>query len=328
MAQELAIPVEEAPATKTPAQQTTPSRPRMQQPWRLPNGFEEYYMLLALHTKDRQWCDRMSIGAQIRKVDARAGVQVIPWRAICLIEVAALTKNKGVCKFVQGVTVDNLNGKEFNAQYCEATVAARALPVPDFAENHWLETNPFSPKLINAQGILRSLGFSEKDLLSQEQQGLYQVVTRKSWDDFLIKVMLDSRWVTNPNRPDPDKFNIMVKRSVNLPNFANGDAAADRFLQYTGTNVKLPANCYENPTSEFSCRMLQCLASTDLLTCRALAKSADTKALRDVYYGKCEAANKQLSRENIESVCKREVDDPYTKVFLGPPETFLPYLVR
>lgn len=295
--------------------------------WRHPNGLEEYYMLLALATNDKRWCDRISLESQLRKVDARPGVQVIGWRSVCLIEVARATQNASLCRWVRGINAGALNGQEFNENYCLAMVQKPRGNRINFNENHWLQTNPYEPRLLNAQAILRNIGFQEADLLEVNRQGLYENVTKSTWSDFLMKKMLDPDAATY-NLRDPAKFEILLKRSTYLPDFSSSSQPADRYLRYSGTLVKLPENCYENATSEFSCRMLECLNVRDLFACRAMADTQEIKNLKILFKSKCVQKEAQSNPDSAQFVCDKQVDEPFQKIFEGPPETFLPYLNR
>jgi hypothetical protein len=322
-AQPKAVPAAVLPTpAPEPVKSSKPTQ-RYEQPWRLPNGIEEYYMLLALDTGNRQWCERMSPAAQLRKVDARVGVQVISWRDTCLIEVAVKTQNKELCRFVRGVYVDALNGKEFGNDYCLSYIQ-RASSQRRSEALHWLQRDPYKPLLINAPGILRSLGFSEDDLVDKHQQGLYQVIVKSTWEQFLLQRMLGQYSNSQRQEGDQARYDKLVKRSLSLPEFSTVSPPVDRFLQYTGTAVKLPANCYENPTAEFSCRMLQCLSNKDLITCRSLSQTKEIMDLHTLFSKKC----MEETKVNAEQFCKAQVEDPFNKIFNGPPETFIPYLAR
>ncbi len=310
------------------AKNAAPAAKRIDQVWRLPNGLEEYYLLLGMTTADKAWCDRISLEAQVRKSNARPGVQVIGWRDICLIEVANAQKNKELCRFVRGTTVDVLDGREFNENYCLEYMSSKSVGgLFSTDANHWLQVDPFKPKFLNAQAALKFLGFTDADLITTQQQGLYQTVTKASWEEFLLQRMLNPdmrKWV------DPDKFNRLITRSLALPDYSKSPQPVDRFLRYTGTAVKTPADCYENPTSEFTCRMLECLSVRDIITCRAMGNTKEVLALRELFVEKCIAkhTNKSTGATNYFGPCRAEIDAPYNKIFKGAPETFLPYLDR
>ncbi len=298
---------------------------RIEQVWRLPNGYEEYYMLLALNTGEKTWCERISGEAQIRKVDARPGVQVIGWRDLCNIEMAAKNNKIDYCRFVRGGVFDTLDGREFNQAYCEAYVGRMAENYRvELSANHWLLHDPYRPKMINAQAILKTLGFGEADLTRSHEQGLYQFTTRLSWEAFLLDEMLGQpkAGVTR----DEKKFTKLKKRSTFLPDFSKRSVPADRFLRYGGTAVKMPANCYENPGSEFACRMLECLSWRDILSCRNISKTKEIQDLRGLFQGKCFEQNKD--KNNRDATCAQMVSEPFQRIFGGAPEIFLPYLVR
>ncbi|TAH33153.1 MAG: hypothetical protein EYC62_07545 [Alphaproteobacteria bacterium] len=302
-----------------------PSAPkRIDQVWRLPNGYEEYYILLARATADKNWCDRISLEAQVRKPDARPGVQVIGWRDICLIEVAGMTRNQDLCRFIRGTTVDALDGQEFNQNYCLQYVAAMANgSYISTRANHWLQIDPNKPKFLNAQAILKYVGFTEDDLVSTQKKGLYQMVNKFSWDEFLLQKMLNPEY---KKMLDPEQFNRLVSRSLAFPDYSKSPQPVDRFLRYTGTAVKLPADCYENPTSEFTCRMLECLNVRDIITCRAIGNTQEVLALKELFINKC--TEKMTASTNAYAQCSAQINAPYNKIFKGSPETFLPYLNR
>ncbi len=318
-----AFPFPVAPQPQTTQQNAKPKDrvlARNDRVWRLPNGYEEYYMLLAISTQSKKWCDRMSLESQIRKTDARPGVQVVGWRDICLIEVAAATNNPEICRFVRGTVVDGLDGTEFNSKYCVSAVQSGTYT----SRLHWLQVNPNKPKFLNSQIVLKYLGFTENDLISQQKQGLYQTVNNSTWDEFLLGKLLDPAM---KNRINPDQYQQMVNRSDALPDFSKNSYPADRYLRYTGTSVKLPADCYENPTSEFACRMLECLNVRDIVTCRAMADTKESIDLKNLFIEKCVQKKGQSDSQSY-LACKKEIEAPFNKIFLGPPETFLPYLNR
>jgi hypothetical protein len=315
--------------TATPAPEAKPNRviqQRVDQVWRLPNGYEEFYMLLALTSGKKRWCDRMSLESQIRKIDARSGVQVIRYRDICLIEVAAKSANPELCRFVRPIKVDALNGSEFNESYCRQFAA---LPYRSSSSSgigralHWLDLNPYEPVFMNIAGILQFLGFSEKDLFSTKKMGLYETVSQSTWHDFLFQRLL------NPTIQDAAKskqWEQIFNRAVYLPDFAANAMPVDRYLRYTGTSVELPADCYENPTAEFTCRMLECLSLRDIVTCRALADTREIQDLRNLFIDKCMRNSAKISPAQGQTECVKTIDAPFNKIFKGPPETFLPYL--
>ena len=298
---------------------------RTDQVWRWPNGMEEYFMLLAIATGDKQWCDHMSLESQIRKADARPGVQVIAWRNICLIEVAKISKNPDFCRFVRPTFVDALDGGEFDAKYCVNYIDSSQYSASVRA-NHWLAFNPYKPNFLNAQQILTGMGFTEDDLVSQEKRGLYQTTTKSTWDEYLMNFIDgdSNRFRTRPG--NEEKFQFILKRSAYLPDYSKNSIPADRYLRYSGTSVKLPADCYENPTAEFTCRMLECLNVRDILSCRLMSKSQEVQNLYGLFMSKCSEKNPVAS--GVNPACKQMVDMPYRKIFEGPPDTFLPYLNR
>ncbi len=291
---------------------------RTGQIWRLPNGYEEYYMLLALNTNDKKWCDRISLESQIRKVDARPGVQVIRWRDICLIETARATGNRDYCRFVRGEYVDSLDGREFNPDYCLARIGKNY----SRAALHWLQQDPRKTKFMNAQSILKFMGFVEQDLVSTQQQGLYQYVFKSTWEEFLLNTMFTEQ----RELPEfSEKFDRLVDRSQFLPDFSANPQAVDRYLRYAGTTVKMPPDCYENPSAELTCRMLECLNVRDIVSCRAISNSKEIQDLQNLFLKKCdgdEIGKNKLTPED----CRNQVGLLFQKIFTGPPETFLPYL--
>lgn len=313
-AQNLPLPEAASPVAAAPP----PALPlRQDRSWRLPNGIEEFYLFLARDTGDRMWCERISTAAQRRKINARKGVQVIGWRETCYIEVAQKNRNAALCRGFRSYTVEGLDGSEFNEAYC-ATNAARGRGLEGL---HWLDNNAREPQLLDAQAILKSIGFNERNLLRQEEQGLYEVTVKESWDRFLFS-LLGLRGLNE--KRDENAYTLLLRRAKILPDMSRTNRPVDNLLRYTGAAVRLPANCYENPTSEFSCRMLECLNSSDLLTCRNLARAQEVVDLRLALEDKCNKAKQTYG----DPQCKESVETPFRKVFYGPPETFLPYLSR
>jgi hypothetical protein len=312
----------EQPSAKAKPEQRT-IRPLSEQVWRLPNGYEEFYMLLALQTGDKKWCDRLSLESQIRKVDARPGVQVVRWRDICLIEVAGASSNAEICRFVRGAKVDALDGSEIDDKYCRRWVAGGVNYSNYNTRLHWLTRDPYKPLFLNPQAILQFLGFTENDLVSSEKRGFYNNVSQSTWNDFLFEYLF------NPPKRDElwqGRFAQLINRSVYLPDFAANSMPVDRYLRYSGTAVQLPADCYENPAAEFTCRMLECLRVRDITACRTLKNSDEVVQLRDLFIDKCAAKKPDASAARAE--CEQQINLPYRKIFEGPPETFLPYISR
>lgn len=316
--------LQQIPAAKKPASnERRIIRPLSEQVWRFPNGFEEFYMLLALRSSDKKWCDRISLESQLRKVDARAGLQVIRWRDICLIETAAGSKNAELCRFVRGTKVDVLDGSEFNEKYCRQWTQNANQATKYNNRLHWLQRDPNRPLFLNAQAVLQFLGFTAEDLVRAEQRGFYTNVNQATWQEFLFDYLLFN------DKPDAlwqGRYAQLMNRAVYLPDFASSAMPVDRFLRYTGTAVQLPADCYENPAAEFTCRMLECLRVRDINACRLIKDSAEIMELRALFIDKCTA--KSPNDNSAAAKCQNEVDLPFRKVFFGPPETFLPYLNR
>lgn len=284
---------------------------------RHPNGMEEFFMIMAAETGNPDFCQKISHLAQIRRPEARLGYQVISWKSACDIHLAIQLNKPELCQSVLRTRASGLSGYHFNAKYCEERVQAGY--TPGGGATHFLGRDIYNTRLLNAENLMRNLGYTEKDLVLQTNQTEYILDHhQKSWLSFMNENIQNVK--TSQNAPETQRF---LQRALHLKDLRIEENNSDMLLRFSGVSeLHKPDACFANPETEFTCRMIECMQSNDYLTCQGRKDDKENIDLRDALFQEC-----VIKKDETEGTCKEKVSDVYEKVFSWSREQFAKYLV-